>query len=200
MRATLLALGLPIVLVSITLSTQADDKNPRPMESVDALVFFAVLEGLYVEGAASKDVEVILERRKMAGGLEGFVNFVYGCPLCIPALNALTVYRQRAKFPNAKGATDTFGRGLAKDIRDGLHSAEPLVRLSTIQRLVDRWVHQRLESKRLTEAERAKYQVTLEEYRKKGAGMLANAEGTGNTVFAGTDRCAICDGAVDAGR
>ncbi|HEX6813984.1 MAG TPA: hypothetical protein VF384_20340 [Planctomycetota bacterium] len=53
--------------------------HPAPAPGDTATIFFAVLEGLYGEGVASDDVDLLLRRDPATNG---FAYFVPGCPLC----------------------------------------------------------------------------------------------------------------------
>jgi hypothetical protein len=63
-------------------------KAPLPCDP--GVVFLAVLDGLYHEGVANDDVDVMLTRDATTGV---FRYFVYACPLCMPTIDALQLYR-----------------------------------------------------------------------------------------------------------
>ena len=61
-----------------------------------------------------------------------YVNFVPGCPLCLPTIDALQLYRGRPKFHGLKVECDSFGDGLPASERAALRSAGvALIRLAT---------------------------------------------------------------------
>jgi len=152
-------------------------------------VFFAVLEGLYLDGASNEDVDRIL-----AGG-DTPELFVYGCPICMPALDAFRVYRGRARLSTRKDG-DTFGPGLPEELRARLAGEAFSTRWEALRDLLRRYVARRLDTLRLTRAEREAYAAVLEEMRKKGMAVLQSYEAAGRAGALGElDRCALCDGA-----
>lgn len=155
-----------------------------------SMIFFGVLEGLYRDGASNKAVDAILRKDDKGG----YIHFVYGCPICTPALDALLVYRARAKFTPKKGPwVDTLGRGLPEATVNRLLGAEPKERLDAIHGLIAKWVGSRLRLMRLTEQEQRRWRQLLEEGRKRGMSLVA-----GDRSFVGSKSCAVCDGANDA--
>ena len=82
-----------------------------PETDLQPMVFFAVLEGLYVDGVSNEAVDVLLRREDRGNGAEQYMHFIYGCPICLPAQDALRVYRQRVPL-SYKGSPDTLGEGL----------------------------------------------------------------------------------------
>ena len=154
------------------------------------MIFFGVLEGLYRDGASNEAVDAILRQDDKGG----YIHFVYGCPICTPALDALLVYRKRAKFTPKKGPyVDTLGDGLPKATMKRLLGAEPKERLDAIHGLIAEWVGSRLRLMRLTEQEQRHWRQLLEVGRKRGMSLLG-----GDKSFAGSNTCAVCDGANDA--
>jgi hypothetical protein len=152
-------------------------------------VFFAVLEGLYRDGVSNDAVDAILRKTE-----KGYVHFVYGCPLCVPTLDALLVYRARAKFSPKKALYgDTLGAGLPEASVRRLHSEVPKERLDVIHGLIGKWVGSRLRLMRLDKDERQAWTILLEEGRKRGMSLVG-----ADPSFVGSERCAVCDGANDA--
>ncbi|MDP6518592.1 MAG: hypothetical protein QF411_01725 [Planctomycetota bacterium] len=74
------------------------------------LIFHAVLRGLFEDGVRD-DVIGRLTRTDQATGMP--YSFVYACPVCMPAYNALRVYAQRPEFYGDKQGATTFGPGLS---------------------------------------------------------------------------------------
>ena len=172
--------------------------EPAKRENTEQLIFFAVLEGLYRDGVANDDVDIVLAKTKRKGGAEGYINFVYGCGLCTPALDAFRTYRARPEFYARKGAADNFGTGLSKAQRALLRSSEAQTRLDLLQSLIQRWTDQRLDQKRLQDPERTDYEHDLAERRKEAMTRLQENRRGGFSLFSGTDNCAVCDGSVKA--
>ena len=101
MKAILLSLVTGLLLVPFTVSA---DSNPEFTRG-HKFVYFAVLEGLYEEGLSDAMVASILG--------EGMTDhFVYGCPVCIPAYQAILLYKDRPGFVNRKRPARDFGSGL----------------------------------------------------------------------------------------
>jgi len=163
------------------------------------LVFFAVLEGLYRDGVKNDDVDLIIPPGN--SGKPGFDNehFVYACPLCHPAFEAFCVYRRREMFFGLKAPVDTFGPGLDHAVTASLRSNDPGQRRHAIERLINRWVSQRLEMMRLTEGEREDLTRELEQGRKQGMDGLKQAAQAGQASQTRTN-CPICDGSFGACR
>lgn len=153
---------------------------------LDRELFFAILEGLYRDGVANDVVESML-REDAAGQL---VHFVWQCPICMPTLDALRVYRARAGFAGRKVHVDTFGRGLGDELRARLLAGDLETRDEAIQEVTRRWIAEHMDHRRLTPEERDAWQQEMAARRKLGMLYLA------------ADRplreCALCDGANDA--
>ena len=108
--------ALPVlVLILGVLSLRGDTQKPREKPriidpgSMTQLVFFAVLEGLYEDGVGTDDVDRILavDPKTKQPRLEE--HFVYSCPLCMPAFDAMVLYRSRPNFYGRKDSSDNFG-------------------------------------------------------------------------------------------
>lgn len=168
-----------------------------PVEDLNQLIFFAVLEGLYEDGASNDAVDIVLlQERPWDGG--GYMHFVYGCGLCTPALDAFRVYRERPKL-SYKGEPDTFGTGLEDGIVRQLRSDSIEDRLGAIDGLIRRWVRRRLDRMRLTPEEAADWWERVTIARKKGMELLRSYQERGEAgAMASAKGCAICDGASAA--
>ena len=70
-------------------------------------------------------------------------------------------------------------------------------RRQAIEGLISRWVSQRLEMMRLTDAERVAVTREMEQGRKQGMGGLKNAQQAGQASQSRTN-CPICDGSFGA--
>jgi hypothetical protein len=155
------------------------------------LVFFAVLEGLYSDGVDNVAVDIILgvdPKTKLPRMEE---NFVYACPLCLPAYDAFVLYRSRVPFYGRKSGGDTFGPGLDGIVLTKLKSTKKADRLEAIRMLVDRWVNRRLELMRLSAEERKAWTTQIEAGRQQGMKVLQ-----GDSRKADWKGCAFCDGAA----
>jgi hypothetical protein len=203
---TLTAVLLGIILIS-SLSGLAD--RQRPVERiglVDAfscqqLVFFAVLEGLYVDGVSTKDVDLILAVDPSTNQPRPEEHFVRACPLCMPAFDAFQLYRTRPRFFERKNNSDTFGIGLDPIVQRKLHNDKRADQLEAIQGLIDKWVRRRLDAMRLSKEERADWAQAIEEGRKQGMERLRQDQANGGLgQYWGWKRCAICDGTAGACR
>jgi len=159
-------------------------------------VFFAVLEGLYTDGVSNAAVDMILAKDPDTGYPQ---NFVWSCPICMPALDAFNLYRVRPRFAGLKIESDTFGDGLSQETLRDLASPFLDIRQAAIRGLVERWVERRVTSLRLTPEERARWDEAMEQRRKKGMAMLASyRSGERPGGYAAMKACPFCDGANDA--
>ena len=191
MRCFALVLSGTLVL-ALGLAYAGGRKKMEPWNpTMQQMIFHSVLEGLYSDGVSSEDVDKIL-----AKGVDGsYTNFVYGCPICMPAMDALIVYRQRPKFYARKQERDTFGKGLGEAVRKQL--AEPgAKRLTAIETLTKRWVNRRLTLMRLTDVEKQDWRQRIAEGRKRGMQLLNEYRRTGHAgAYENRKGCALCDGA-----
>lgn len=187
-RTTLIAIVLSLPLV---VGPEPEPTATPARLDTDREIFFAVLEGLYRDGVKNDVVDKLLS--KNAAG--AYLNFVAGCPLCIPALEAMRHYRQRPDFVSYKGVTNTWGSGLAKHERKALLSDDIKQRLEAMTGLVERWVSRRVEMRRLGPDERRRWENAMLSGRKKGMALLRIAKENGLMTEWGTiGDCAVCDG------
>ncbi len=182
----------PLVITRADVSERAEIKS----EPLDQLMFFAVSEGLYREGVKNDDVDIILAQAEGEGGTLAYVNFVYGCGLCTPSLNAFRNYRERQLFFASKTHARSFGKGLGKVERVRLRSKDPQVRLNCLQGMIQRWIKQRLDSKRLTAVEKRHYRIGLSRLRKDAMLFLKAPK----SLYGSKAKCAVCEGAVESSR
>lgn len=169
--------------------------QPRSFNYTSEL-FFAVLEGLYVDGVSNPVVDAILAR---GGERNEPTNFVWGCPICMPAYEALRLYRARPHFESFKGLSDTFGPGLDDGLTQRVTGADAGARMQAIEELVTRWTGRRMDALRLDEAERATWQREMEMLRKKGMSMLFDYRDSATPgQYQSMKACAFCDGANGA--
>ena len=201
MKMRLAWLCLPLFACSTTWVAGGDGEKPISDEQFNKMIFFAVLEGLYSDGVSNETVDILLREEEIAPNRKRDMHFIYGCPICMPTLEAMRVYRARPAFRSYKAYRDTFGEGLPQEQLKRLRSPSIEERLAVVQELVERWVGQRLALMNLDTKQRAAWTQAIEEGRKKGAELLESltrAEKAGSMT--GRRGCAICDGAQDAGR
>lgn len=161
------------------------------------LIFFAVLEGLYRDGVTNSDVDLIIPPGKGDQPTFDKEIFVYACPLCHPAFEAFKQYRHRELFFGMKAPKDTFGPGLEESVRTRLRSSNPEERRRAVEKLISRWVSQRLDLMRLTKDEQDEITREIEQGRKVGMGGLKQFVQSGE-VSRDRTNCAICDGSFGA--
>lgn len=186
--------GTSIVGILLLASAATSTETAATGSAIDfeREVFYAVLEGLYQDGVRNDVVDGILHHDPRMG----YVNFVPGCPLCVPALEAFRVYRARPKLESYKGGIDTWGPGLAKAEREALMSKDLVTRLTALPPMIERFVKRRVEMRRLTDGERRAWERKMEEGRKLGMKQLAMQKEQGlMDLWKGIDDCAVCDGA-----
>jgi hypothetical protein len=155
------------------------------------LIFSAVLEGLYADGVSTQVAERLL-------ATDGKTTlFIPGCQICMPARQAFRLYAGRPAFLGYKAqpAPDTFGDGLSEELRARALSDDVAERFDALGELVERWIARRLNSMRLTEAERAEWQLGFDRRRKKGMALLAAYQRGDPGAFAGFESCTVCDAA-----
>ena len=75
-----------------------------PSQPPEQMILFAVLEGLYRDGVSTEAAASIAALDQESGIP---LNFVYNCPLCMPALDAFRVYLER---PDFLGKKQQYGR------------------------------------------------------------------------------------------
>src|SRR6185369_275861 len=127
---TLIVCVFAIAISSLSASEEGPDRL-WTQDPVGQLVFFSVLEGLYVDGVSNEDVDRILavDELKQPNLREHFVINACAscsCPICHPAAEALLTYRGRPALIQQIGAgpqkSDTFGKGLEKELSKQLTS------------------------------------------------------------------------------
>lgn len=159
-------------------------------------IFFAVLEGLYRDGVSNAIVDRMLE---IDPATHFPANFVWACPICMPVIDALDVYRVRPQFRESKTREDTFGAGLAPALSDAILGGDPAARQKVIQQLVEGWVRDWIDAHRLTADERTVLQRKMEEGRKRGMEFLETYRGLGGS-YAWMKQCPSCEASNGACR
>lgn len=158
-------------------------------EEYEQGIFFAVLEGLYSDGVQNEVVDRLGEIDPATGYP---ANFVYACPICMPVLRALQVYRSRPVFLGSKTHQDTFGPGLEESVRAEILSEDRTRSREAIEKLVQRWIERRLDRQALTEAERTAWRIAMEEGRKRGMQTLQSYRRLGGS-YAVMKECPACE-------
>ena len=164
------------------------------------LIFSAVLDGLYWDGVSNEVVDAICEMDEETGWP---VNFVYSCPICMPALNACRTYRKRPDFFGQKLPSSTFGRGLTEEQKQRILSRDLDVRLPAIEALILRWIDARLSDLRLTPEEQKHFEGVMSGFREKGMAVLESYRrndwsGGATNPYKQMKECAFCNGAARA--
>ena len=183
----------------------------------ERLVFFAVLEGAYVAGVREDAAARLIETGEE---MEWPRWFVYSCPICMPAFDALRVYAARPGFFGDKMSADTFGPGLSSERRARLLGEDAPATREVVEELVGEWTRRYLAQLGLGDEERATLEGELAKMRKAGAELLHQYlepaesqlapvdefdEGTRRWLeasrrhYEGWERCPSCEGAKEAG-
>ncbi len=202
-----LLIGLALVGVALLLTSGiipaaaggGVDCGPERATKVDVekAVFFAVLEGMYRDGVDSDSAKLLASTDEASGAP---LYFIYSCPLCTPAFNAVRTYATRPVFHGDKQQRDTFGPGLSDEVRANIASDEPQVRLDAFQGLIQRWMASYLDRMRLTPEERRIWAGHIQDMREKGNGILGSyldQEGPYQRVYRGWKKCAVCEGSSE---
>jgi hypothetical protein len=167
-------------------------ESARETTDFEYELFAAVLEGLYVDGVSNEAVDAITAKDPEHGYP---ANFVWACPVCMPAYRAFLTYRARPHFEWIKGPQD-FGPGLDAATVAELTTGEFAARQQALMQLVGRWVERRMGRLRLTPEERAEWKLEMERRRKKGMAQLADYQSCGlGGSYARMKACPLCDGA-----
>lgn len=198
---------LPLLLVACNSTPQVEDGNAITQSSglaihqeAQELIFFAVIEGLYHDGVDTVTASAIAEIEEPAGLPH---NFVYGCPICTPALDAVRLYVSRPGFYRDKQGRDTFGSGLDPQLRERLLAADRKARRTALQGLIEKWVEKKIATSGFDNEKREDLRIALLEMRKKGMGLLyqfQSKEGPEEFLdfYRDWKACPSCDGANEA--
>jgi hypothetical protein len=188
----LLHMGLPASVCA------ADEVKMKSLGTAHQFVFFAVLEGLYRDGVGQDDVEAMLRR---ASPNACYDHFIYACPICTAAVQALELYRNRPQqLYSLKLPCDTFGAGLDAKISQALRAADAKTRLTTIHNLLSRWIGVRLGMVRGEEKDRLL--AELKAGREEGMTYLKKWQSSPEDLaryapaYAGIGECAACNAAA----
>ncbi len=171
------------------------------------LIFHAVLEGLYTDGISGEALDAILPDQEdmWVQGEPEKTNFVYSCPICMPAFDACRLYGARKPFFGQKTTQyNTFGAGPSDALETRLKGS-PDERRKAIRELIEIWVDRRLKMMRLTEEEHNKIEANLEQMKRDGEKALKNFNENKNGDFFSQQyeewkSCPFCDGAAAAAK
>lgn len=131
------------------------------------LVFFAVLEGLYTDGVPDEVVDLIVPpNAENDGKVERC--FVFRCPMCHAAYEAFVLYQRRQAFNGSNEAKSTFGRDFDRTIIDSLKSDKASTRVVAMGNLIRPWIDRKINSLKMTDAERDALVATMLRYAKEG--------------------------------
>ena len=195
--------ALALSLLALSLSPGGHDTQvpletvPQNLDAHGQQIFFAVLEGLYRDGVPSDLVDRITAIDDQTHYPR---NFVWACPVCMPAYEAFCVYRARPGFHD-KEHSDTFGPGLPKEQVERLAAVDLAVSQRAIEELIQNWMDRRMDELRLTADERTEWRNEMAKRRKLGMTYLEGYRNAGlGGSYAGMKTCPICEGANGACR
>jgi len=190
MRNLLAALALALPLCQATRLPAQDAPPPRQVE-FEREIFYAILEGLFEVGPQDDVVDAITKV-----GADGTpLNFVYSCPVCMPAMRAFLAFRVRPEFFALKGGSRDFGSGLSDEQRAAILGGDAVVRRKAVEELVYGFVRARMDLLRLTPEEREDWQRALKDMSDKGNSILESMKRAGNPAYQDFESCPMCDGA-----
>ncbi len=144
------------------------------------LIFLGVLTGLYEDGVRNDVVERMIRVDEVTGMP---LSFVFACPACMPAFDALRAYQSRPGFYRSKLEADTFGPGLGRRLRERVLSEEGAVHRAAVQDLISRWVDAFVSRLEWGQGEHEALAKQLEEYRVKGTALLEQYQQGGSEII-----------------
>ena len=212
MKSKLLAMfaGVIVTFAASSLHPYAADQPStstakQPAKAIDwkddpvcQLVFFAVLEGLYLDGVSDDVVECIVPRTPNPDQDALKKNFVPNCPICHPVYEAFALYQKRPNFKD-DNKRNAFGKAeLSPDIIKALKSKDLQTRVTAgIKPLVGKYVAARLDQMKLSTEEKQEWNKKLMERVQQGTRLYAKLRFTdegkqlGWMFYGG---CGACDG------
>ena len=163
-----------------------------PKPTFDRFLFFATFEGLCEDSIPEAAVKAALEQDAKGH----YVNFVYGCPVCLPVIEGFRAYALRSQIQYSRKGPEFFLLGGGEDdsskgFATRLAADDRADRGAALHGLVERWTQRHMDRLRLTDEERAQWRQSFAEGRKKGMGALPKSEGFG------FKSCPSCDGAAE---
>jgi hypothetical protein len=183
---------LSVLCAAVAAPEPSGSRPAEVREDFEPELFFAVLEGLYRDGVPNEVVDALLVTNDAGHP----ALFVPGCPICTPALNAFQVYRARPALVGKKIQWDTFGPGLAPELRVACTLGSLDQRFRALNGLVQGWIERRLDARRLSPEEAEAWRLTMDSWRQKGMAGLAPQQVGGREVA--LPSCAACDAANGA--
>ena len=164
-------------------------------------VFYAVLEGLFEDGVQEEVTERIISMRPAPPPQDPKHKlpdlFVYGCPICLPSLDAFRTYAlgpEILQWQKARRPHRGFGNGLSREMVERFMSGNRDTRLRALEELTTRYLQRRFESARMTEEEKTQMRGLLERSRKQ---VMENiARNPRDPIYQGFDECPSCEGAT----
>jgi hypothetical protein len=201
-----------LLLLSATVASAAEPASSDWVKDpASQTVFFAVLEGIYMDGVENEHVDLILPPNK-----EMSEHFVDRCPLCHSVVEALRFYRTRSHFQFQKPKTwgdssngfkpsysDTLGKGLAPEVVAGLRAPEKEARIKAIKELISVWINRRLVLTCKDETEYRAAANSMRELSKKGSELLnryrGDAKNDPKSVYFERKTCPACEGVAAGG-
>jgi len=175
MRKVAIVLG-----VMMAVGTAQDEERVTETER-SRFVFFAVLEGLWEDGA---DPALV---RPIAEDTDGY--FVPKCPICLPVQHAASVYVTSGDVPafSARGKS-----GWPAEIADGMKGRDLNGRRAALERMVARYVDRRFDRLRFADARRDAMKESLRLGMKQGMRLF------GESPLGEYKKCPSCAGAAEA--
>jgi hypothetical protein len=177
---------LLLALAPVLLAAPAPQQRARKFEG-DHWIFFAVLEGLFADGVPDEIVAKILEPEEKGGR---HANFVYGCGICNPSLEAFRAYLARHKYAYGRKGDMVGEPALPAELTSLLSDTTAEARRAGLHLLIQRYVQRRAQLLRLTEQERTGLMDDFAERRKQGMEMLRSAK-------LPWKECPSCEGTYD---
>ncbi len=146
------------------------------------LVFFAVLEGLYTDGVPDEVVDLIVPPKdEKDDSVERC--FVFRCPMCHAAYEAFVLYQRRQAFNGSNEAKSTFGKDFDRSIIDSLKSDRASTRVIAMGNLIRPWIDRKINSLKMTEADRDALVATMLRYAEEGNTLFRARRADPSSVY-----------------
>ena len=161
--------------VALLLASCASPTTPLTEVDRGRFLYFAVLEGLWEDGAPADALRPLLAAPRE--------HFVPKCPLCTPVTQALQDYVNTTDIAVYGGR----GRGFPPEIERALRGAAREERRRGLESLVARYVDRRFERVRMSSGERFVMKALIDEGKQDGMSMMEPGFG---------QACPSCTGAT----